>query len=351
MKILLPKRKYRSRLNSTSLNTSNTASASTTPTQAPSLFSRPSQPTDKSKPLSLISILECGIIWTTAFILALGGFQLTRNAIDSVDNSGVSVNASGNASPGDTADGSATAGENSSVNPPNDPTATINSPETSSNRVGDRELPIYCVETDKKQVALSFDAAWGNEDTHTLMDILAKYNVKVTFFMTGEWVAKFPEDVKYIAEQGHDLGNHSMTHPQMSKLSEAEIREELQAVHDKVKELTGIEMELFRPPYGDYDNEVITTATDMGYYTIQWDVDSLDWKDYGVASIIKTVCHHKNLKNGSIILMHNGATYTPEALESVITGLLDQGYEIVPISQLIIRGDYHLDHTGMQIAD
>ena len=89
----------------------------------------------------------------------------------------------------------------------------------------------------------------------------------------------------------------------------------------------------------------------MFIFTFVSNRDSLDWKDYGVDSIIKTVCNHKNLKNGSIILMHNGATYTPEALESVITGLLDQGYEIVPISELIIRGSYHLDHTGMQIAD
>lgn len=347
MKILLPKRKPRSGRCSTPLNTSNTASTSSSQTSFPS--HRPSQPTDKSKPLSLISILECGIIWTTAFILALGGFQLTRNAIDSVNqtgNSGISANAPGSSATGDTV-----SDNSSEVDSPGSLATDTDSLETGNNRVGDRELPIYCVETEKKQVALSFDAAWGNEDTHTLMEILAKYHIKVTFFMTGQWVEKFPEDVKYIAEQGHDLGNHSMTHPQMSKLSEAQIREELQAVHDRVKELTGIEMELFRPPYGDYDNEVITTAADMGYYTIQWDVDSLDWKDYGVASIIKTVCQHKNLKNGSIILMHNGATYTPEALESVITGLLDQGYEIVPISQLIIRGDYHLDHTGMQIAD
>ncbi len=270
--------------------------------------------------------------------------MLTQDALDSVNGPGgnnTSVNAPADSS----------SGENPSTDSSGNQSVNANAQETGNNRVGDRELPIYCVETDKKQVALSFDAAWGNEDTQILMDILAKYNVKVTFFMTGEWVEKFPEDVKYIAEQGHDLGNHSMSHPQMSKLSEAEIREELQAVHDKVKELTGIEMDLFRPPYGDYDNELITTATDMGYYTIQWDVDSLDWKDYGVASIIKTVCENKHLKNGSIILMHNGATYTPDALEAVITGLQDQGYEIVPISQLIIRGDYHLDHTGMQIAD
>ena len=216
---------------------------------------------------------------------------------------------------------------------------------------GKRQLPIYCVQTEKPQVALSFDAAWGNEDTKQLMDILARHNVKVTFFMTGGWVENFPEDVKYIASQGHDLGNHSENHKNMSQLSDEEIRSELQKVHDKVKELTGQEMTLFRPPYGDYDDQVVTVSRDMGYYPVQWDVDSLDWKDYGTDSIINTVLNHKHLGNGSIILMHNGAKYTPAALESIITGLQAAGYELVPISQLIYQDNYHIDHEGRQIPD
>lgn len=212
-----------------------------------------------------------------------------------------------------------------------------------------RELPVYSVETEKKQVALSFDAAWGDERTADILEILEKHQIHVTFFMTGGWVEQYPEDVKRIAELGHDLGNHSLTHPEMSQLSEEEIRLEIQTVHDRVKELTGIEMTLFRPPYGDYDDELITTVRDMGYQVIQWDVDSLDWKDYGADAIVQTVCHHKNLRNGSIILMHNGAKYTPEALDAVITNLQAQGYELVPISQLLLKGDYTLDHTGRQI--
>lgn len=222
---------------------------------------------------------------------------------------------------------------------------------TASHLSGKRQLPIYCVQTDKPQVALSFDAAWGNEDTAQIMDILAKHNVKVTFFMTGGWVESFPEDVKYIASQGHDLGNHSENHKNMSQLSDEEIRSELQKVHDKVKALTGQDMTLFRPPYGDYDDQVVTVSRDMGYYPVQWDVDSLDWKDYGTESIIKTVLNHKHLGNGSIILMHNGAKYTPAALDAVITGLQDAGYELVPISQLIYRDNYHIDHEGRQIPD
>lgn len=222
---------------------------------------------------------------------------------------------------------------------------------TVSNTVGGKELPIYSVETDEKKVALSFDAAWGNEDTQSILDTLEKYNVKVTFFMTGGWVEKYPEDVEKICAAGHDLGNHSENHKNMSQLADEECQSELMKVHEKVKELTGVEMELFRPPYGDYDNEVIKNAKACGYYTIQWDVDSLDWKDYGVDSIIKTVTEHKNLQNGSIILMHNGAKYTAEALPKVIEKLHSMGYEIVPISELIYRDDYHLDVTGRQIKN
>ena len=220
-----------------------------------------------------------------------------------------------------------------------------------SSNVNGRELPIYCVDTEEKKVALSFDAAWGNEDTKRILDILAAHDVHATFFMTGDWVENYPEDVKAIYEAGHDLGNHSANHKNMSELSEEECRQELMDVHEEVRELTGCEMFLFRPPYGDYDNEVIRTAQECGYYSIQWDVDSLDWKDYGVDSIIKTVTQHKHLGNGSIILCHNGAKYTAEALDALIESLQGEGYEIVPVSQLILRENYHMDHEGRQISD
>lgn len=220
---------------------------------------------------------------------------------------------------------------------------------TVSNTVNGRELPIYCVQTDKPQIALSFDAAWGNEDTATILEILRKHNVKVTFFMTGGWVESYPDDVKAILADGHDLGNHSENHKNMSQLSDSECEEELMAVHKKVQELTGYEMFLFRPPYGDYDNHVINVAKKCGYFPIQWDVDSLDWKDYGVDSIIKTVTEHKHLGNGSIILCHNGAKFTAQALDTLITTLQSKGYELVPISQLIYKDNYHLDHEGRQI--
>ena len=135
----------------------------------------------------------------------------------------------------------------------------------------------------------------------------------------------------------------------MSQLSDEEKKDELMKVHEKVRDLTGYEMFLFRPPYGDYDNAVVNVAKDCGYYTIQWDVDSLDWKDYGVDSIIKTVTEHKHLGNGSIILCHNGAKFTAQALDTLITKLKDKGYAIVPVSELIYRDKYHLNHEGRQI--
>lgn len=151
---------------------------------------------------------------------------------------------------------------------------------TVSSNVNGRELPIYSVETDEKKVALTFDAAWGNEDTKKILEILAKHNVHATFFMTGGWVEKYPDDVKEIYEAGHDLGNHSEHHRNMSQLSEEEKTEEIMSVHQKVKELTGVEMNLFRPPYGDYDNAVILNAEENGYYPIQWDVETLDTTGY-----------------------------------------------------------------------
>ncbi len=154
-----------------------------------------------------------------------------------------------------------------------------------------------------------------------------------------------------ILSQGHDLGNHSQNHKNMSQLSDAEKESELMTVHNKVKELTGYDMFLFRPPYGDYDSKLIKVARKCGYYSIQWDVDSLDWKDYGVDSIIKTVTQHEHLGNGTIILCHNGAKYTAEALDTMITTLKDSGYSFVPLSELIYKDNYHMDHEGRQIPD
>lgn len=208
-----------------------------------------------------------------------------------------------------------------------------------------------CLILRKEFIPINNTSPWGNEDTAKILEILKKHDVHVTFFMTGGWVESYPDDVKAILAAGHDLGNHSENHKNMSQLSDDEKKEELMKVHTKVQELTGYDMFLFRPPYGDYDNAVVNVAKDCGYYTIQWDVDSLDWKDYGVDSIIKTVTQHKHLGNGSIILCHNGAKYTAQALDTLIATLKNEGYTFVPISELIYRDKYHMNHEGRQIKN
>ncbi len=207
-----------------------------------------------------------------------------------------------------------------------------------------KENPIYRVESNKKQVAISFDAAWGNEETPQLLDILDEYKVKATFFLVGDWVNQFPEDVKAIAAKGHDIGNHSNTHPHMPQLSDDMASAEITACNEKIEQLTGHAPTLFRPPYGDYNNMVVNTVKSMGMYCVQWDVDSLDWKDPSPEQMTKTVLN--KVQDGSIVLMHNGAKNTPAALPSIIKGIQDKGYEIVLIKDLIPEGEYYTDVQG-----
>ncbi len=207
-------------------------------------------------------------------------------------------------------------------------------------------LPIYSVETDEKIVAISFDAAWGSEYTKGILDILDKYDVKTTFFLVGFWVDKNEELVKELHSRGHDVENHSSTHPHMSKLSKQQIIAELNNTGSKIEAITGKRPTLFRPPFGDYDDNLIKTAEECGYYTIQWDVDSLDWKELGVAPVVDRVT--RNIEKGSIVLFHNNAKYVLEYLPLVIEKLKDDGYKIVPISQLIKKDNYYVDHTGKQ---
>lgn len=210
-----------------------------------------------------------------------------------------------------------------------------------------KELPIYSVDTPEKKIAISFDAAWGNEYTNYILETLDKYNVKSTFFLVGFWVDKYPDDVKEIAKRGHDVGNHSTTHPNMTGLSQEKMAEEINITGEKIEELTGKAPTLFRPPFGDYNDSVIRTCKENGYYVIQWDVDSLDWKELGVQPVVDRVT--RNVRNGSIVLFHNNAKYIKEYLPLVIERLQESGYEIVPISELIYKENFILDNTGRQI--
>ena len=211
----------------------------------------------------------------------------------------------------------------------------------------DRLLPIYCVETDKKQVAISFDAAWGNDDTDQLISILKEYDVPATFFVVGAWVDKYPESVKALSDAGHQIQNHSNTHPNMPQLSQEQMIDEILSCNKKIADITGKIPTLLRPPYGDYDNATIKTVSEQNMFTIQWDVDSLDWKDNATPDSIYQKVTGK-VKNGSIVLFHNDADHTPAALPNILKCLKDEGYEFVFISDLILKDNYEIKHDGTQ---
>ncbi len=212
-----------------------------------------------------------------------------------------------------------------------------------------REIPIYCVDRDDKVVALSFDAAWGDEDTPDILRILDEYGVKATFFLVGQWVDKYPHQVKAMHDGGHDVMNHSDTHPHMAKLSRDQIKKEAERCNEKIEAITGESPTLFRCPYGEYNNAVIETLSGIGMFTIQWDVDSLDWKDLSAAEIKSRVT--SRIKPGSIVLFHNAAKHTPEALPGIIEWIIQNGYTAVKVSDLIYKDNYTINHEGRQIPN
>ena len=212
----------------------------------------------------------------------------------------------------------------------------VNYPAAVGTAASARQLPIYCVQRDQKMISISFDAAWGNEDTQQLIDTLDQYQVKATFFVVGEWVDKYPESVLALHQAGHEVMNHSNTHAHYPQLSAQEVVEDLNACNDKIQAVTGVRPTLVRFPYGDYDDNSISAARSIGMEPIQWDVDSLDWKDLSAGEIAKRVT--SKAAPGSIVLFHNAALHTPEALPTILETLLQEGYTFVPISQLILSG-------------
>ena len=212
-----------------------------------------------------------------------------------------------------------------------------------------RELPIYCVESEEKQIALTFDAAWGAEDTPVLIRILAEHNVPATFFLVGQWVDQYPECVKALHDAGHSVMNHSNTHPHLPELSPQNALLEVDTASDKIEAITGVRPELIRPPYGDYNDSVVRTLKGAGYAVIQWSVDSLDWKGISASEIQKRVL--SRAEPGAIVLFHNAAEHTPEALPGIIEALTLEGYTFVTVNDLILRKNYYMDHTGKQMRE
>jgi polysaccharide deacetylase family sporulation protein PdaB len=204
-----------------------------------------------------------------------------------------------------------------------------------------RLVPIYFVDMEEKKIAISFDASWGNEYTQKILDILKENEIKSTFFLTGFWIEKYPDLVKKIVAEGHELGNHTFTHPHLNTLDKAGIKTELERVHSALTDLSGKEPYLFRPPFGEYSNKVIEVADELGYQTIQWSIDSLDWKELSEGTIIQRVS--EKMHPGAIVLFHNNGRYTAGALPEIIAYAKENGYKIIPISELLYKEDYYID--------
>lgn len=209
-----------------------------------------------------------------------------------------------------------------------------------------RKVPVYYVATDKKQVAISFDAAWGADKTEKIVEICNQFNVKATFFLVGMWVEKYPDMVKMIDDNGFEIGTHSNTHPDMTKLSAEKQSLELSTSINLIKNITSKDVKIFRAPFGAYNDTLISMAESLGLLTIQWDVDSLDWKGLSAMEITNRVLN--GVRNGSIILCHNNSDHILEALPIMLDRLQKRGYKVTPVGELIIDGDFVIDNNGMQ---
>ena len=212
----------------------------------------------------------------------------------------------------------------------------------------ERKIPVYSVETDEKQIALTFNCAWGDETTDEILDILKENDIKCTFFIVGEFAEKYPEAVRKIYNAGHEIANHSMHHTDPTTQEFSEIAADIDECNKLLKNITGVsEIKLYRAPSGSYDNKTVEAAQSLGMMCIQWDVDSIDWKNPSADTIVSRVCN--KVKNGSVVLFHLGKENTLEALPDIINKLSLQGYSFVRVSDMVYLDNYTVDGTGRQI--
>lgn len=209
------------------------------------------------------------------------------------------------------------------------------------------KLPIYNVQTEEKKIAFTMNCAWSADDIDDILETLRNNEVKITFFMVGDWVDKNPEAVKKIHEEGHEIGNHSNTHPHVNKLTYEQNLEEIEKCSQKIEQLTGEKPCLYRAPYGEYNEEVIAVSLENGYYPIQWNKDTLDYNALTGEQMWKRIGN--NLQNGDIILSHNGTAHTSDSLDMLIKNIKEKGFEIVKISDLIYKENYEINNNGTQI--
>ena len=208
-------------------------------------------------------------------------------------------------------------------------------------------LPIYNVQTDEKKVAFTMNCAWNADDIDSILETLKNNNVKITFFIVGDWIDKFPDAVKKINSEGHEIASHSNTHPHVNNLSYEENIKEIEESNKKIDNITGKKTKVYRPPYGEYNDTVIKAAQDKGYYCIQWSLDTLDYTGITGEEMWKRL--DGKIKSGDIILSHNGTKHTADSLDMLIKNIKNKGLEIVPVSNLIYKDNYKINSNGTQI--
>lgn len=210
-------------------------------------------------------------------------------------------------------------------------------------------LPIYNVRTEENKIAFTMNCAWSADDIDSILETLKNNDVHITFFMVGNWIDKYPEVVKKIYEAGHEIGSHSNTHPHVNNLSSEKNLEEINFSVNKIEKITGQKTNLYRAPYGEYNDIVIQTAQENGYYTIQWNLDTLDYEGLTGKEMWDRI--KNKLQKGSIILSHNGTKHTADSLDMLINNIKEQGFEITTVSDLIYKDNYTIDNNGTQIKN
>ncbi len=213
--------------------------------------------------------------------------------------------------------------------------------------VSGRLVPVYFVATAENKIAFTFERGAGTDRTLQILRILEEHGAGATFFFPGEWIGAHPEVARAVVDANQELGNHTYSAPHVNSLSNAELRQELERAHEAIEEATGQPPRVFRPPYGEYSNKVIEVARDLGYETVVWSTDSLDWRGAPADDIRARVL--AKIHKGSIVRFHTDGAHTVEALPGVISELEKLGYDIVPVSSLLIEGGHYVDpYTGEQ---
>lgn len=192
--------------------------------------------------------------------------------------------------------------------------------------------PIYKGAEDDKEIAFACNVVWGNDYLPEMLRILRENQIKITFFIGGDWASKYPEDLKAIYKEGHEIGNHGENHKKQSLLNIEQNNREILKAEESIKNVTGVKTNLFAPPYGDVNETVVTSAEKLGYKVIMWSIDTIDWNTKDYAKIIERV--EKKQHNGAIVLMHP-TEVTVKALPEMITKLKENGYEISTVSEVL----------------